>query len=175
MTPTQLWFKAMSNVKQEMWKKCEAYPEIKTVLQHAASLSYSCSGRVLFQHCDIWPLRLSVVHSTLLVAAMADVSERTLQVSVLVAFASGVVLGWQANRLRRRYLDWRKRRLQDKLATTQKKLDLAWAPAAAQALPGPHSPSPTRPGSGEPRDHTPGEVAFARLAVTWFVPRPQRK
>ncbi|KAK7806358.1 hypothetical protein U0070_020210 [Myodes glareolus] len=65
------------------------------------------------------------VHSTLLVAAMADVSERTLQVSVLVAFASGVVLGWQANRLRRRYLDWRKRRLQDKLATTQKKLDLA--------------------------------------------------
>ncbi|KAH0503340.1 Mitotic checkpoint serine/threonine-protein kinase BUB1 [Microtus ochrogaster] len=64
-------------------------------------------------------------HSTFLLAAMADVSERTLQVSVLVAFASGVVLGWQANRLRRRYLDWRKRRLQDKLATTQKKLDLA--------------------------------------------------
>ena len=64
--------------------------------------------------------------------AMADVSERTLQVSVLVAFASGVVLGWQANRLRRRYLDWRKRRLQDKLATTQKKLDLAWARAAAR-------------------------------------------
>ncbi|XP_077648141.1 uncharacterized protein LOC144249814 [Urocitellus parryii] len=51
--------------------------------------------------------------------------ESTLQVSVLVAFASGVLLGWQANRLRRRYLDWRKRRLQDKLATTQKKLDLA--------------------------------------------------
>nr|XP_023418766.1 LOW QUALITY PROTEIN: uncharacterized protein LINC00116 homolog [Cavia porcellus] len=58
-------------------------------------------------------------------AAMADVSERTLQVSVLLAFASGVLVGWQANRLRRRYLDWRKRRLQDKLATTQKKLDLA--------------------------------------------------
>ncbi|XP_009235268.2 LOW QUALITY PROTEIN: mitoregulin [Pongo abelii] len=58
-------------------------------------------------------------------AAMADVSERTLQLSVLVAFASGVLLGWQANRLRRRYLDWRKRRLQDKLAATQKKLDLA--------------------------------------------------
>nr|XP_055233404.1 mitoregulin [Gorilla gorilla gorilla] len=57
--------------------------------------------------------------------AMADVSERTLQLSVLVAFASGVLLGWQANRLRRRYLDWRKRRLQDKLAATQKKLDLA--------------------------------------------------
>ncbi|XP_031296837.2 mitoregulin [Camelus dromedarius] len=56
---------------------------------------------------------------------MADVSERTLQLSVLVAFASGVLLGWQANRLRRRYLDWRKKRLQDKLAATQKKLDLA--------------------------------------------------
>ncbi|XP_025782993.1 small integral membrane protein 37 [Puma concolor] len=58
-------------------------------------------------------------------AAMANVSERTLQLSVLVAFASGVLVGWQANRLRRRYLDWRKRRLQDKLAVTQKKLDLA--------------------------------------------------
>nr|XP_025724425.1 small integral membrane protein 37 [Callorhinus ursinus] len=58
-------------------------------------------------------------------ATMADVSERTLQLSVLVAFASGVLVGWQANRMRRRYLDWRKRRLQDKLATTQKKLDLA--------------------------------------------------
>lgn len=41
--------------------------------------------------------------------------------------------------------------------------------------PGPHSASPTRPGSGEPRDHTPGGVAFARLAVMWFVPSPQRK
>ncbi|XP_077891593.1 mitoregulin-like [Ictidomys tridecemlineatus] len=56
---------------------------------------------------------------------MADVSERTLQVSVLVAFASGVLLSWEANRLRRHNLDWRKQRLQDKLATTQKKLDLA--------------------------------------------------
>ncbi|XP_077884546.1 mitoregulin-like isoform X4 [Ictidomys tridecemlineatus] len=56
---------------------------------------------------------------------MADVSERTLQVPVLVAFASGVLVGWQANRLRRRNLDWRKRSLQDKLTTTQKKLDLA--------------------------------------------------
>lgn len=64
-------------------------------------------------------------HSKQKTPELADVSERTLQVSVLVAFASGVVLGWQANRLRRRYLDWRKRRLQDKLATTQKKLDLA--------------------------------------------------
>ncbi|ELK15212.1 Nephrocystin-1 [Pteropus alecto] len=47
---------------------------------------------------------------------MADVSERKLQLSMLLAFASGVLVGWQANRLRRRYLDWRKRRLQDKLA-----------------------------------------------------------
>lgn len=59
------------------------------------------------------------------VAAMAGVSERTLQLSVLLAFASGVLVGWQANRLRRRYLDWRKRRLQDQLAVMQKKLDLA--------------------------------------------------
>ncbi|KAM4804743.1 mitoregulin-like [Urocitellus parryii] len=61
---------------------------------------------------------------------MAEVSERTLQVSVLVAFASGVLVGWQANRLRRRYLDWRERRLQDWLATTQKKLDLAGVAAS---------------------------------------------
>ncbi|XP_032956751.1 LOW QUALITY PROTEIN: mitoregulin, partial [Rhinolophus ferrumequinum] len=58
-------------------------------------------------------------------AAMADVSERKLQLSVLLAFVSGVLVGWQANRLRRRYLDWRKRRLQDKLAVMQKKLDLS--------------------------------------------------
>lgn len=58
-------------------------------------------------------------------AAMADISERKLQLSVLLAFASGVLVGWQANRLRRRYLDWRKRRLQDQLAVMQKKLDLA--------------------------------------------------
>lgn len=56
---------------------------------------------------------------------MADVSERKLQLSVVLAFACGVLVGWQANRLRRRYLDWRKRRLQDKLAVMQKKLDLA--------------------------------------------------
>ncbi|XP_036158127.1 mitoregulin-like [Myotis myotis] len=56
---------------------------------------------------------------------MADVSERKLQLAVLLAFASGVLVGWQANRLRRRYLDWRKRRLQDQLAAAQKKLDLA--------------------------------------------------
>ncbi|XP_039768284.1 mitoregulin [Ornithorhynchus anatinus] len=56
---------------------------------------------------------------------MGDISERTLQLAVLLSFASGVLVGWQANRLRRRYLDWRKRRLQDKLAVMQKKLDLS--------------------------------------------------
>ncbi|XP_053169684.1 mitoregulin [Hemicordylus capensis] len=52
-------------------------------------------------------------------------SERSVQLAVLLAFASGVLVGWQANRVRRRYLDWRKRRLQDQLLATQKKLDLA--------------------------------------------------
>ncbi|XP_061482449.1 mitoregulin [Rhineura floridana] len=52
-------------------------------------------------------------------------SERSVQLAVLLAFASGVLVGWQANRVRRRYLDWRKKRLQDQLTATQKKLDLA--------------------------------------------------
>ncbi|XP_053239465.1 mitoregulin [Podarcis muralis] len=52
-------------------------------------------------------------------------SERSVKLAVLLAFASGVLVGWQANRARRRYLDWRKKRLQDQLAATQKKLDLA--------------------------------------------------
>ncbi|XP_062864153.1 mitoregulin-like [Trichomycterus rosablanca] len=56
---------------------------------------------------------------------MADVSERTVHVAILVSFAAGFLAGWQANRARRRFLDWRKKRLQDKLAETQKKLDLA--------------------------------------------------
>ncbi|KAG9341787.1 hypothetical protein JZ751_018509 [Albula glossodonta] len=46
---------------------------------------------------------------------MADVSERALQVAILISFASGFLAGWQANRMRRRFLDWRKKRLQDKL------------------------------------------------------------
>ncbi|XP_052437335.1 mitoregulin [Carassius gibelio] len=56
---------------------------------------------------------------------MAEVSERTLQVAIVVSFAAGFIAGWQANRMRRRFLDWRKKRLQDKLAETQKKLDLS--------------------------------------------------
>ncbi|XP_048863352.1 mitoregulin-like [Brienomyrus brachyistius] len=56
---------------------------------------------------------------------MAYVSERTLHVAILISFASGFLAGWQANKIRRKFLDWRKKRLQDKLAETQKKLDLA--------------------------------------------------
>ncbi|MBN3309986.1 SIM37 protein, partial [Amia calva] len=56
---------------------------------------------------------------------MADISERILKVAVLISFVSGFVAGWQANRMRRRFLDWRKKRLQDKLSETQKKLDLS--------------------------------------------------
>ncbi|XP_051264115.1 mitoregulin-like [Dicentrarchus labrax] len=56
---------------------------------------------------------------------MAEVSERTLQVAVVVSFAAGFLAGWQANRMRRKFLDWRKKRLQEKLSETQKKLDLA--------------------------------------------------
>ncbi|XP_060610466.1 mitoregulin [Anolis sagrei] len=54
-----------------------------------------------------------------------SMSERSVKVALLLAFASGILVGWQANRVRRRYLDWRKRRLQDQLAVTQKKLDLS--------------------------------------------------
>ncbi|XP_035388750.1 mitoregulin-like [Electrophorus electricus] len=56
---------------------------------------------------------------------MAEVSDRTLRVVALISFATGFLAGWQANRVRRRFLDWRKKRLQDKLTETQKKLDLA--------------------------------------------------
>ncbi|KAM5163747.1 mitoregulin isoform 1-T2 [Mantella aurantiaca] len=56
---------------------------------------------------------------------MAQVSERGLYVAVIVSFAAGVLVGWQANRQRRKYLDWKKRRLHDKLQETQKKLDLS--------------------------------------------------
>ncbi|KAM8946445.1 mitoregulin [Pelodytes ibericus] len=56
---------------------------------------------------------------------MGEVSERSLHLAVLLAFTSGVLVGWQANRIRRRYLDWRKKSLQEKLALTQKKLDLS--------------------------------------------------
>ncbi|KAM4042744.1 mitoregulin isoform 1-T3 [Anomaloglossus baeobatrachus] len=56
---------------------------------------------------------------------MAEVSERGLYVAVLLSFAAGVLVGWQANRQRRKYLDWRRKRLHDKLLETQKRLDLS--------------------------------------------------
>ncbi|KAG8444088.1 hypothetical protein GDO86_009320 [Hymenochirus boettgeri] len=56
---------------------------------------------------------------------MGEVSDRTLQLAIVLSFASGVLVGWQANRLRRKYLDWKKKRLQDKLAETQKRIDLS--------------------------------------------------
>ncbi|CAJ0953438.1 unnamed protein product [Ranitomeya imitator] len=57
---------------------------------------------------------------------MAEVSERGLYVAVLLSFAAGVLVGWQANRQRRKYLDWRRKRLHDKLVETQKRLDLSY-------------------------------------------------
>ncbi|XP_078503066.1 mitoregulin [Lissotriton helveticus] len=56
---------------------------------------------------------------------MGDVSERSLYLAITLAFASGVLVGWQANRQRRRFLDWKRKRLHDKLIETQKKLDLS--------------------------------------------------
>ncbi|XP_060788838.1 mitoregulin-like [Neoarius graeffei] len=56
---------------------------------------------------------------------MAEVSDRALQAAILISFATGFLAGWHANRARRKFLDWRKKRLQDKLTETQKKLDLA--------------------------------------------------
>ncbi|XP_075452478.1 mitoregulin [Ascaphus truei] len=56
---------------------------------------------------------------------MGEVSERSLYVAVVISFAAGTLVGWQANRVRRRYLDWKKKRLQGKLVETQKKLDLS--------------------------------------------------
>ncbi|XP_069743758.1 mitoregulin [Narcine bancroftii] len=56
---------------------------------------------------------------------MAEVSERTWLLAVALSFAAGFIVGWQANITRRRFLDWRKKRLQSKLIETQKKLDLS--------------------------------------------------
>ncbi|XP_077408185.1 mitoregulin [Vanacampus margaritifer] len=58
-------------------------------------------------------------------ASMADFSERSVQAAVVVSFLAGFAAGWQANRMRRKFLDWRKKRLQDKLSETQKKIDLS--------------------------------------------------
>ena len=81
----------------------------------------SCLTPALVRECTavrIFSARVSEVN-------MAEVSERTLQVAVVLSFAAGFVAGWQANRMRRKFLDWRKKRLQDKLSETQKKIDLS--------------------------------------------------
>ncbi|XP_074065371.1 mitoregulin [Macrotis lagotis] len=55
---------------------------------------------------------------------MKDVGDRKLRVAVAVSFASGFFLGWQACRMWRRFLGWRKRRLQKQLQETQRRLDM---------------------------------------------------
>ncbi|XP_064301627.1 mitoregulin [Phalacrocorax carbo] len=50
---------------------------------------------------------------------------RAVRWALLAAFAAGVLVGWQANRARRRFLRWRQRRLQSRLAAAQKELEAA--------------------------------------------------
>ncbi|XP_067860656.1 mitoregulin-like [Heptranchias perlo] len=56
---------------------------------------------------------------------IAKVSERMLKLTIVLSLPSGAIVGWQADRLRRKFLDWRKEQLQSKLGETQKKLGLA--------------------------------------------------
>ncbi|XP_054676425.1 mitoregulin [Grus americana] len=48
---------------------------------------------------------------------------RAVRWALLAAFAAGVVVGWQAGRARRRFLRWRQRRLQRRLAAAQEQLE----------------------------------------------------
>ncbi|XP_042645566.1 mitoregulin [Tyto alba] len=50
---------------------------------------------------------------------------RAVRWALLVAFAAGVLAGWQAGRARRRFLRWRQRRLQRRLAAAQEQLEAA--------------------------------------------------
>lgn len=50
---------------------------------------------------------------------------RLVRWALLAAFAAGVVVGWQAGRARRRFLRWRQRYLQRRLAAAQEKLEAA--------------------------------------------------
>ncbi|XP_069468281.1 mitoregulin-like [Ambystoma mexicanum] len=46
---------------------------------------------------------------------MGELSVGRLCLAVVLAFTSGVLVGWQANCQRRRFLDWRRKRLHAKL------------------------------------------------------------
>ncbi|CAM9903545.1 unnamed protein product [Bubo scandiacus] len=50
---------------------------------------------------------------------------RAVRWALLGAFAAGVLVGWQAARARRRFLRWRQRRLQRRLAAAQEQLEAA--------------------------------------------------
>ncbi|XP_052639877.1 mitoregulin [Harpia harpyja] len=50
---------------------------------------------------------------------------RAVRWALLTAFAAGVLVGWQAGRARRRFLRWRQRRLQRRLAAAQEQLEAA--------------------------------------------------
>ncbi|XP_075003946.1 mitoregulin [Calonectris borealis] len=50
---------------------------------------------------------------------------RVVRWALLAAFAAGVLVGWQAGRVRRRFLRWRQRRLQRSLAAAQEQLEAA--------------------------------------------------
>ncbi|XP_075606054.1 mitoregulin [Balearica regulorum gibbericeps] len=49
--------------------------------------------------------------------------QRAVRWALLAAFAAGVVVGWQAGRARRRFLRWRQRHLQRRLAAAQEQLE----------------------------------------------------
>lgn len=57
--------------------------------------------------------------------ALEALRPRVVRWALLAAFAAGVLVGWQANRARRRFLRWRQRRLLDRLAAAQEKLEAA--------------------------------------------------
>ncbi|XP_065690252.1 mitoregulin [Patagioenas fasciata] len=55
----------------------------------------------------------------------AALQPRVVRWALLLAFAAGVLVGWEAGRARRRFLRWRQRRLQQRLAAAQERLEAA--------------------------------------------------
>ncbi|XP_064916086.1 mitoregulin [Columba livia] len=55
----------------------------------------------------------------------AALRPRAVRWALLLAFAAGVLVGWEAGRARRRFLRWRQRRLQQRLAAAQERLEAA--------------------------------------------------